>query len=387
MPERLPSGSYRAAVTGRDGRVHRRTFPTWKLAKDWADDERAKIRAGKFCDPAEGQRPFAEYAARWLQSRTVETTTAHAEKSKLQLHVTPYWGTTPIAAIRPSQVDTWIAWLGRKHEDRPALAPGSIHTCHWLFSAILEMARRDDVIPDNPARGTTLPKLPPAPEVYLTRAEVAATAAAAATDFDGDVILALAYSGMRWGELAGLPAKHVDLDTGRVNVRQTLIEVSGEPRRIKPYPKGRRRRVVPVNDTLGAVLERRLAGRDNDDLVFQRPRTLVRFANGGTKELTRTRVGEGPLRRATWGPRVWHAATLAALGRDDVRVHDLRHTHASWLVQAGVPLYEVQRVLGHASITTTQRYAHLADDYSRVLHAIDGGAGEPRRRGKNLGVA
>ena len=47
-------------------------------------------------------------------------------------------------------------------------------------------------------------------------------------------------------------------------------------------------------------------------------------------------------------------------------LHDLRHTGASWMVQAGVPLYEVQKILGHASISMTQRYAHFTPDHLRA---------------------
>ena len=46
----------------------------------------------------------------------------------------------------------------------------------------------------------------------------------------------------------------------------------------------------------------------------------------------------------------------------DVRVHDLRHSHASFLVNAGRTLYEVQHILGHTQVKTTQRYAHLSHD-------------------------
>ena len=67
----------------------------------------------------------------------------------------------------------------------------------------------------------------------------------------------------------------------------------------------------------------------------------------------------------------WLLATTA-FGRD-VRVHDLRHTHASWLIAAGVPLPVIQRRLGHESITTTvDRYGHLAPDSDvAVLAALD----------------
>jgi len=57
----------------------------------------------------------------------------------------------------------------------------------------------------------------------------------------------------------------------------------------------------------------------------------------------------------------WHSARCEA-GLADVRIHDLRHSYASFLVNAGRSLYEVQRLLGHTQIKTTQRYAHLSHD-------------------------
>lgn len=66
----------------------------------------------------------------------------------------------------------------------------------------------------------------------------------------------------------------------------------------------------------------------------------------------------------------WDAACRAA-GVGHVRVHDLRHTYASWLLQSGVDLAEVGRLLGHTSPLTTQRYAHLAETPSAaVLEAL-----------------
>ncbi|MCD4853633.1 tyrosine-type recombinase/integrase [Arthrobacter sp. AK01] len=61
-----------------------------------------------------------------------------------------------------------------------------------------------------------------------------------------------------------------------------------------------------------------------------------------------------------WRKRVWLPA-LEAAGIDHARPHDLRHTYASWLIQSGVSIKEVGRLLGHASPMTTERYAHLAD--------------------------
>jgi integrase len=68
----------------------------------------------------------------------------------------------------------------------------------------------------------------------------------------------------------------------------------------------------------------------------------------------------------------WHVAREAA-DLDDVRIHDLRHTFASLLINKGVSIYEVQTLLGHSSVQMTQRYAHLAPDRLHTRAEIVGG--------------
>jgi len=165
---------------------------------------------------------------------------------------------------------------------------------------------------------------------------------------DRVVLLLLAYTGLRWGELAGLHVSRLDLLRRQVDVVETLVEVGG--RTVKPYPKGRHRRTVPLTgrlvDELAAYLKRNPRGRD--DLVFT-------------------------VYRSTWGRRHLQPAQERA-GAPITRVHDLRHTYASWLVQDGLTLPEVAEVLGHASISTTMRYAHLAPGtQDRVRDLLEGG--------------
>lgn len=69
--------------------------------------------------------------------------------------------------------------------------------------------------------------------------------------------------------------------------------------------------------------------------------------------------------------RGWMVARKLA-GLEDVHLHDLRHTAASWLIAGGVEIYTVGKILGHSSIASTQRYAHLADD--QLMAAAEAGA-------------
>lgn len=112
-----------------------------------------------------------------------------------------------------------------------------------------------------------------------------------------------------------------------------------------PFTKSGRERHVPLSDAVLALLSRvpRLAGCD---WVFANPRTRKPFVT----------------------PYIsWNTARRAA-GLADVRIHDLRHSFASFLVNAGCSLYEVQRLLGHASVTMTQRYSHLSQ--ASLLRAV-----------------
>jgi integrase len=180
--------------------------------------------------------------------------------------------------------------------------------------------------------------------VYLTREEIDQVGDEIDNPLHWTAFYTLYLTGMRWGEVAGLHADRLHPLRKRLDVVDVLVEVGGR-REIKPYPKSKARRTLPLTDELCELLAEHLAryparGRQ---LVFQ-PQPV------------------GMLSRHTWGRDVFRPAVARALGRTDVRVHDLRHSYASALVQAGRPLQEVQLLLGHASITTTQRYAHLGPD-------------------------
>lgn len=138
-----------------------------------------------------------------------------------------------------------------------------------------------------------------------------------------DLITLALHTGMRKGELLGLEWRRVDFENG-------LIYLEGQ------HTKSNKRRSIPINEPARkALIARRSAMRG--PLVF-----------GGVKDVKRSFA---------------HACQIA--GIDDFRFHDLRHTFASWLMQAGATLPEVRDLLGHSSIEMTERYAHLAPDRLR----------------------
>ena len=108
-------------------------------------------------------------------------------------------------------------------------------------------------------------------------------------------------------------------------------------------------RVVPVPPRTMEGMSVLMAGRPREALVFTAP-------EGGP-------VTDGHFRN-----RVWYPAVEAGVRRFPPRI--MRHTAASWLVQDGVPLYDVQALLGHEDYATTQRYAHLAPDaHGKVMES------------------
>ena len=194
----------------------------------------------------------------------------------------------------------------------------------------------------------SLPPIEPHAIFFYEPEEAAALYdAAAATDPKWRTMIELGMqAGLRFEELAGLHGHRVDWLRGRVEVIDVMTRQG-----LRQWPKTRKsHRAVPLPPGVLEGMSVLMAGRPRDSLVFTAP-------------------DGGPVCYANFRNRVWYPAVGAAgVRRFPPRV--MRHTAASWLVQDGVPLYDVQALLGHESFATTQRYAHLAPDaHSKVLES------------------
>jgi integrase len=174
-------------------------------------------------------------------------------------------------------------------------------------------------------------------------------------------ILLVAYSGMRWGEHVALTADRVEAERRRITVDRQVIETRSALK--LTLPKGRRRRMTmfpsrtPGGVDLAALVERRLHEIEPEALVFPAPRG-------------------GWARRSNYGRNTWDPAAVAIRWprRDDGRwawtFHSLRHVFATWaLVQPGLRLEDVSRLLGHSGTRVTQDvYVHVHDDVYRRFY-------------------
>ena len=146
-------------------------------------------------------------------------------------------------------------------------APATVRQTHRVFSLLLALAVRDGRIPRNPADKVPLPRVTRGEPRFLSRDEVERLADAAGAD--GDSMRLLAYTGLRFGEMAGLRVRRVDFLRRRLTVAEAVTEVAD---RIEyGTPKTHQQRTVPLPAELVEPLARRCEGKTPDHLVMTAP--------------------------------------------------------------------------------------------------------------------
>ena len=238
-----------------------------------------------------------------------------------------------------------------------ALGPSGVRQAVFVTSAALDHAVRSGRIRSNPARGLNLPRIRRRDYVFLTHEQVQHLA-----DVSGRwrlLILLLAYTGLRWGEATALRVCDVDLVRRRIDVRRAYADVGGYL--VLGSPKSHQSRTVPIPRFLASELFELVEHKKAEDLIF-------------------TTSSGSPLRLPNWRRDVFHPARSRAGVSDHLRVHDLRHTAASLMIQAGYPPKMLQEIMGHASITTTlDLYGHLyPGDMDRYADRLDTAADEAK---------
>ena len=299
-----------------------------------------EIAAAAFTEPS--RVSVADYLDQWLRdyvALSVRPRTAQGYRTIVR-RLKGGLGRVRLADLKPQHVQRYYANLLAD-----GLSAQTVRHHHRLLSQSVRQAVRWNIVPRNVMERVTPPRLSKPEVVSLSASEAQALLKAAeGTDYYLPIHLAL-YAGLRRSEVLGLRWSDVDLSTRRLTVVRTMVALSGE----RPHfaePKSREsRRTIAFGEVTEEVLRPRRA----------MPNVQVCARSGGSEMLPDS---------LTHGFR-----KIAVKCGLEARFHDLRHAHASLLLESGVPLHVVKTRMGHSSIQTT------VDIYGHVMPASDVEAG------------
>lgn len=335
------------------GRQRVMTFASAEQAKSWRAvlEAHGPVRAEALLatEAPTTQRTVADQVRHHVEHLTGVTDGTRRRYGQVAAkHLTGRFESILLEHLSRDDVARWV------NEQAERSAPKSIRNRHALLSAALESAVRDDMIGKNVAKGVRLPRLDSAGEdmVFLEPGEFDEIASCLPTHWR-PLAHFLVGTGARWGEATALRVGDVDMTAGTVRIAQSWKETSGAGWELGPPKTKRGRRTAKIR---GAALDAIAPTMDRD------PREWLFLSKR-----------DGPVRGDWWRTDVWVPAVREWGGGKTPRVHDLRHTFASWAIRAGVPLTVLQRQLGHESIqTTSDVYGHLAPtDFDAMGAAMD----------------
>lgn len=360
---RLPSGRYQASYIGPD--LQRHGAPITFAAKDgavaWVRTEQRLIEdahngGSRWTPPAhraelkrrlEELGLFGVYARRWILERRnshgepLRALTIKDYQQVLDDYLMPTFGDRPLADISRADIRAWYATLDPKK-------PRARTKAYGLLRAIMNSAVDDELATTSPVhiRGAGAasrrrhlePATPRELGVIINSMPERLRAAVAIS----------AWCALRYGELAELRRKDVDLKNGSIKVRRAVVFLKGTVT-VGPTKSDAGVRDVAIPPHVVPLIESHLELH-----VKSAPDALLFPADGG-----------GHMWHSVMGGHYKKARKAA--GRPDLRWHDLRHTGATLAAQAGATLAELQARLGHSTAAAAHLYQHAAKDRDRLI--------------------
>jgi integrase len=360
------------------------SFGTRRNASGWGKTKRTAQQAlrdmlldasrGELVDPS--KQPTSDYLDQWAEGLRLAPSTVASYRKNIRLHIAPYIGTVPLNALTTERIDRLYRDLERRgradHREGAGLSPRTVRYVHTILSAALAAAVKTKRLTRNPAADASPPTARQAKSPEMTcwsAAQLAAFLGWARERAPAGFPLwhVLAFTGMRRGEALALRWRDVDLDTAALRIRRSagMIRNAGEGAGVvEGDTKSGKPRLIDLDAPTAAVLRahRRERGalalqlaRD-DALVFGDIEGYHRNPEHTSRQFARD-VG-----------RCCDELGSDALPR--IRLHDLRHTHATIMLSAREPVHVVSARLGHASpVVTMTVYAHVLPGSQR--HAAD----------------
>lgn len=380
------------AGTGRRGSIRQSVNGTWFFVVDITQPggERRQTRRRGFATRREAQRELTRVLTSvddrayvepkrqtvatfltetWLPAveHTIKPSTFESYRRNVRLHVSGRAiGRRRLQNLGPADLNALYALLLTGDDEHRPLSPRSVAYIATILHRSLRDAVRWHAIVRNPADAADPPRSTGKPEMRTwTAQELSRFLTGIAEDRLAGAWWLLATTGMRRGEVLGLRWHDVDLDAGRLSISRTLITTdvqrTGEPGMAWGTPKtGKGRRQVALDPSTVSALR-----------THRKRQLQERLAVGAVYE-------DGDLVCCLEDGRPLHPKTFSyyfgrhvrRLGLPRIRLHDLRHTHATLALRAGVHPRVVQERLGHANVSITlDTYSHVDLDMQAIAAA------------------
>ena len=338
-----PDGRWRARYRDETGKEHSRHFDRKVDGQRWLDEITTAVISGAYVDPKAGKILFRSYATQWAERQPWRPKTKDRVEASLRVHILPALGARPIADVKPSEVQALVTGLSA------GLAPSTVEMIYTTVRSVFRSAELDRIIPATPCVRIAKPR-PRRKVLVIPSAKTVWALCDKLPPHLRAVPVVAAGLGLRPGELFGLQIADVDflrrmvVVDRQLNRQRQLVELkTPSSYRTLPLP-------AVVADCLAAHLA--TAGR-RDGLVFK-------GADDRPVSLNSVLVA-------------WRRAVAQVPGAEGLRLHDMRHSYASALIEAKESVKVVQSRMGHASaMITLDVYGHLwPDSEDRTRAAVD----------------
>ncbi len=332
-----------------------KTFERKRDAERWLAATAAALHRGDFIEPRRGETLFRAVVAEWKETwADLAPKTQVGYQSILNRHALPAFGSARVASITPKDVQDFANRLAAER------SPNTVRRVMDVLRNVLRVAVERRYIGANPCSGVRLARKGDGRNIEinpLTHGQVRALVDALPEHWRLPVLLDV-YTGLRAGELWALRRRDVDPLRGELTVDEAIKEVTTTAAATVPAGQrlppslivgptktyAKRKVSVPafLRDLLAEHVSRSLPGGDGPDaFIFTTP------------------TGE-PVRHNLFYKRVFEPSVRETFPGRGLRFHDLRHTCAAWLIEAGAHPLQIKLRLGHKEIRTTMdTYGHL----------------------------
>lgn len=346
---RLKDGSHLWSIRYRIDNAQRRErgFRTQADAKKALRERLVAIDRQEYVAPS-GQT-FDDYAQGWLQraQTRLKPSTFASYSRNLRTHVSPTLGRLPLQRIDSLCLDDLFQKLladGRKDDVGGGLSPTTVRYIGTIIGAVLADAAKRGVILRNPMDSATPPRPKQRGEhTVWSQDQVRQFLSSTREDRLYPLWRLLLFTGLRRGEALGLLWDSFDLDAGTVTVSRSLVDVEWSKPIFSTPKTSAGGRTISLDEDTVEVLR-----RHRTEQLQERLQAGAAYKDHGLVFAHEDGTPHHPDRVS----KTFRASSKRA-GVPDVRLHDLRHCHATLLLLAGVPAHVVQRRLGHSHVSIT----------------------------------